>query len=122
MKRFNLKKLTDVEGKEQFRIEVSNRFAALEDLDTEVEINSAWETIRDNINISVKESLCYFEFKKHKPWFGEGCSKLLDQRKQAKFQWLQDPSEINGDNLKNVRREASRQFRNKKREYLKDKN
>jgi hypothetical protein len=34
---------------------------------------------------------------------------------------LQDPSEINGDNLNNVRREASRHFRNKKREYLKDK-
>jgi hypothetical protein len=34
---------------------------------------------------------------------------------------LQDPSEINGDNLNNGRREASRHFRNKKREYLKDK-
>jgi hypothetical protein len=34
---------------------------------------------------------------------------------------LQDPSEINGDNLNNVRRVASRHFRNKKREYLKDK-
>jgi hypothetical protein len=34
---------------------------------------------------------------------------------------LQDPSEINGDNLNNVRREASRHFRNKKREYPKDK-
>jgi hypothetical protein len=37
------------------------------------------------------------------------------------LQWLQDPSEINGDNLNNVRREASRYFRNKMREYLKDK-
>jgi hypothetical protein len=45
--RFNLKKLNDVEGKEQFRVEVSNRIAALEDLDTEVEINSSWETIRE---------------------------------------------------------------------------
>jgi hypothetical protein len=45
---FNLKKLIDVEGKEQFLVEVSNRFAALEDLDTEVEINSAWETIRES--------------------------------------------------------------------------
>jgi hypothetical protein len=34
---------------------------------------------------------------------------------------LQDPSEINGDNLNEVRREASRHFRNEKREYLKDK-
>jgi hypothetical protein len=45
MERFNLKKLNEVKGKEQC-VEVSNRFAALEDLDTEVEINSAWETIR----------------------------------------------------------------------------
>jgi hypothetical protein len=37
------------------------------------------------------------------------------------LQWLQDPSEINGDNVNNVRREASRHFRNKKSKYLKDK-
>jgi hypothetical protein len=49
MERFNLKKLNEVEGKEQSHVEVSNRFAALEELDTEVEINSAWETIRENI-------------------------------------------------------------------------
>jgi hypothetical protein len=54
-------------------------------------------------------------------WFDEVCSKLLDQREQAKLQWLQDPSEINRDNLNNVRREASRYFRNKKKEHLKDK-
>jgi uncharacterized NAD(P)/FAD-binding protein YdhS len=41
--------------------------------------------------------------------------------KQAKLQWLQDSSEINGDNLNNVRHEASRYFRNRKGEYLKDK-
>jgi hypothetical protein len=37
------------------------------------------------------------------------------------LQWLQDPSEINGENLNNVRREASIYFKNKKREYLKHK-
>jgi hypothetical protein len=52
--------------------------------------------------MSAKLSLGYFELKNHKPWFDEGCSKLLDQRKQAKLQWLQDHSEINGDNLNNV--------------------
>jgi hypothetical protein len=72
MERFNLKKLDETEGKEQYRVEVSNRFAALEDLDTEVEINSAWETIRENINISEQESLGYFELREHKPWFNEG--------------------------------------------------
>jgi hypothetical protein len=42
LERFNLKTLNEVAGKGEFRVEVSNRFAALEDLDTEVEINSAW--------------------------------------------------------------------------------
>jgi hypothetical protein len=37
------------------------------------------------------------------------------------LQWLQDPNKINGDNLNYTRRETSRHFRNKKREYLKDK-
>jgi hypothetical protein len=76
MERLNLKELNDVEGKEQFRVDVSNRFAALEDFEAEVEINSAWETIRENINISAEEGLGYFEFKKHKSWFDKGCSKL----------------------------------------------
>jgi hypothetical protein len=90
-------------------------------LDAEVEINSAWEIIRENINISAEESLGYCELKKHKPWFDQACSKLVDKRKQVKLQWLQDPSEINGDNFKIVRREVSRYLRNKEREYLKDK-
>jgi hypothetical protein len=85
MERFNLKKLNEVEDKEQYRVEVSNKFAAVEDLDKEVEINSAWEMIRENIKISAKESLDYCELKKHKPWFDETCSNLVDQRKQAKL-------------------------------------
>jgi len=35
--------------------------------------------------------------------------------------WLQDPNQSNVDNLNSVRREASRKFRNKKKEYLKAK-
>jgi hypothetical protein len=120
MERFNLKKFNEAEDKEKYRVKVSNRFAALEDLDPEVKINTIWETIRENIKISAKESLGYYELKQHKSWFDEGCSELLDQRKQAKLQWVQDSSEINGDNLNNLRREAGRHFRNKKREYQKD--
>jgi hypothetical protein len=63
-----------------------------------MDINKAWETIRENIKISAKESLGYYELKKHKPWLDEGCSKLLDQRKQARLWWLQYPREINGYN------------------------
>jgi hypothetical protein len=93
----------------------------LEDFDAEAETNSEWETTRENIKISDKESLGYFELKNDKPWLDEECSKLLHQRKQVKLQWLQDRSEINGDNLNNVRCEESRYLINKKRGYLKDK-
>jgi hypothetical protein len=78
MESFNLKKLNEVKGKVKYHVEVSNMFAVLEDLDAKVEINTIWETIRENIKISANESLGYYELKKHKPWFHEGCSKLLD--------------------------------------------
>jgi hypothetical protein len=32
MERFNLKKLTEADGKEQYCVEISNRFTALENL------------------------------------------------------------------------------------------
>jgi len=35
------------------------------------------------------------------------------------MQWVQDPSQSSVDNLNAVRLEASRHFRNKKKEYLK---
>jgi hypothetical protein len=36
MERFDLKNLNEVEGKEKYHVEVSDKFAALEDLGTEV--------------------------------------------------------------------------------------
>jgi hypothetical protein len=89
--------------------------------DTELHINRACETIRENIKTSAKENLGYYELKKHKPWFEKICSKYLDKRKQAKLQWLQDQSQINGGNPNNIRCEDRWHFRNKMREYLKDK-
>jgi hypothetical protein len=44
---------------------------------------------------------------------------MLDKRKQAKMQWIQDPSNL--DNMNNVRHDANGHFRNKKKAYLKDK-
>jgi hypothetical protein len=49
MERFSLKKLNDVESKQQYRVEISNRFATLENLGTEVKINRVWETIRERV-------------------------------------------------------------------------
>jgi hypothetical protein len=85
------------------------------------DINRVWESIKENIKTSATESLGTHEMKQHKPWFDEGCLDILDQKKQAKMQWIQDPSQRNVDNLNNVRRDAGRHFRNKKKAYLKGK-
>jgi hypothetical protein len=121
LERFNLKKLDDVEVKEKYQVEISNRFAALERLDESFNINSVSESIRENIKTSAKGNLKYRRLKHIKPLFRDECSELIDQRKQAKLQWLQNPNQINGDDLQNLRRETSRTFRNKKRVYLKGK-
>jgi hypothetical protein len=42
----------------------------------------------------------------HKPWFDGECLGFLDQRKEAKIQWLQDPNQSTVDNLNNVQYEA----------------
>jgi hypothetical protein len=36
---FNLKKLSEVEGKERYCVEIPNRFAELQNFDTEVNVN-----------------------------------------------------------------------------------
>ena len=85
------------------------------DLNGDKNVNRAWENIKENIKTSAKESLGLHERKQHKPRFDKGCVDFLDQRKQAKIQWIQDPSQSNVDNMNNVRRNASRHFRNKGR-------
>jgi hypothetical protein len=59
MERFNLKKLNKVEGKEEYWVALPNRFTALENSDDDVDINTVWETIRQNIKILGKKSLGY---------------------------------------------------------------
>jgi len=69
--RFNLRKLNEPEVREQYQIEVTNRFAALENLNDDV--NRTWENIKENIQTSAKESLGLHEFRQYKPWFDEEC-------------------------------------------------
>ena len=53
--------------------------------------------------------------------FDEECLGVLDKRKGAKMQWIQDPNQSNVDILNKGRREVSRHFRNKKKAYLRAK-
>jgi hypothetical protein len=54
MEKFNLKKLNEIEGTEQYRVEIPNKFAALENLDTDVDAHRTGETTGENIKIFAK--------------------------------------------------------------------
>jgi hypothetical protein len=83
LERFHLKKLAGIEVKEKYQVEFSHRFSALDSLDERFDINYAWEGIRENIKISAKDDQ---RLKHNKLWFDDECSKLIEQRMQAKLQ------------------------------------
>ena len=57
VERFNLRKLSALEVRKQYQIEITNNFAALENLNDNEDINRAWENMKENIKTSAKESL-----------------------------------------------------------------
>jgi len=78
--RFNLRKLNEWEVSKQYQIEITNRFAVLESLNNNEDINRAWENIKENIKTSAKQSLGLHELKQHKPWFNEECLDFFRSR------------------------------------------
>ena len=68
----NLRKLNELEVSKQYQIEITSRFAALENLSDGKDINRAWENIKENIKTSATDSLGLHELQ-HKPWFDEDC-------------------------------------------------
>jgi CTP-dependent riboflavin kinase len=101
--RFNLGKINGFEVRKGNWIKVTNRFASLENLHDNEDINRSWENIKENIIFSAKESLGLYELKQYKTRLDEECLRFLDQGKQTKMQWLQDPNQINVNSLNNVR-------------------
>jgi len=98
VERFNLRKLNELGVRKQYQIKNSNMFAALEDLNDSKNINGVWENINESIKTPAKDSLVLHELKQHKPRFDEEFLRFLDQRNQAKMQWLQHPDQSNVDN------------------------
>jgi hypothetical protein len=78
MQRFNLKKLNEGEVKELYQVTITNKFAALKNLEENGDISRPWDTIRENIKISARGRLGYYEFNHQKPWFDEERSELVD--------------------------------------------
>jgi hypothetical protein len=70
VKRFNLRKLSELEFSKQYQMEISNRCAALENLNDSEDINRAWENFEENIKTSAKDGLGPYELCDVKILFG----------------------------------------------------
>jgi hypothetical protein len=63
--------LNNLEVRKEYQTEISNRFAALEDLSDSEDVDSARESIKEDIKTSAKNSLGLHELKQNKPWFDQ---------------------------------------------------
>jgi len=52
--KFNLRKLNEPEVREEYQIEITNRFSALENVNDDEDVNRTWENIKENIQTSAK--------------------------------------------------------------------
>jgi hypothetical protein len=71
VERFNLKQLNEEEVKEQYQVTVKNKFAALENLDDNGDINRAWETIKREQEFRPNRVSGFMNKNHIKPWFNE---------------------------------------------------
>ena len=72
VERFNLKKLSELQVRKQYKIKISKTSVTLDNLHDSEDIKCAWENIKENIKIGL------YEWKQHKPWFDEECLQFLD--------------------------------------------
>jgi hypothetical protein len=85
-RKFDEEELNGLEVRKLYKIELTNRFAVLGNWSDGKYIN------KKNFKTSPQDSLGMYELKQPESWFYEECLSFLDQRKQAKMNWVQFPS------------------------------
>ncbi|XP_062620528.1 uncharacterized protein LOC134282096 [Saccostrea cucullata] len=83
-KRFDVGKLSDTKTKQDFRLELRNRFSILQasDIDEE-QIDEHWLKVKDKFS-NRSEKVIGFKKQIHKEWITRGTWKLIDSRKELK--------------------------------------
>ena len=122
-KRLNVQSLTEGENGIKYAVEITNKFAALEEMD-ESDVNAVdkqWENIRDAIVKSAEATVGFCKRHKNKPWFDEDCVKIAKVRNEARIAWLTKNTDETRNQFINIRQAAHNMFKNKKRQYLKRK-
>jgi hypothetical protein len=86
-RKFTVYKLKQAEVEEAFRLELRNRFSALENIDDENNIDKKWEKIRDCFTSTATETLGYRKNVKEE-WLTSETWNLISERKKIKSKML----------------------------------
>ena len=122
-RKFNLQKL--IEQREEFNIELKNRFEILQnDRQAQTDnIELEWDLIKSNFTETAKKILG-FKKKENKEWITENTIKRLEERKEIRKNMLNEKKESKQQELKvqyqKKDREVKKAARADKRQYLED--
>lgn len=120
--KYNVNKLKNLEIQQNFQLELTNRFQALENLpDTNdvSEVERDWVRVKDVINNTCKEVL---GFKKHtdNPWISDNSISLIDQRRKVRDKLCSQECPENRDEYNMLNRRVKKSVRRDKRNYIED--
>ena len=65
MKRFNIRKLNELEVRKQCQIKISEMFEDMKNLNDSEGIIMAWKNIKETVKTSAKDSLGLYELNQH---------------------------------------------------------
>ena len=123
--RFNVLKLKDTGVKQEFQLQIRNRFAELQYLEEEegVEVENKWSKIKQVFNEVAKETLGYRKAN-HKEWISHETWSLIEERKSIKAKTLNEldieQKRILEAEYQRKDREVKRSARRDKRKFLDD--
>ena len=112
--RYNLERLKDREVASQYAQELE---AALPDEGelTEAPLEDCWSRIEAAINEAATSAIGYVERVRRNGWFDEECQAIWDEKKAARDEWLLRSTDANKEAYKQLRRQQTHLFRDKKR-------
>ena len=99
---FDVNKLKDETRKEEFKVAVSNRFEALQNLDGNEDIEQNWKAIKESVTSACQEILGPRKYN-HKEWITQDTLKLVEERREKK-------AKINSSRTRGQKAEAREEY------------
>ena len=93
--RFDTEKLKENNVKEEYQLELRNRFRVLTEERGETEdINQRWRDLEQAVKDVAEEKIGYIEGTRSQHWFDDECRRAANERKQARINHLQDVNDL----------------------------